>query len=262
MRFMKFLSAAGLLAATWFAAPMPASAADLVGHYLDYQVEFRNLPAGAKTDGTWQSSAVAICKMWKTSQLAALSISVGSKSVSLVIVQQSDEAADGLTGNYTVQATANGQKNDIRAGVTFPAKGQPGKMDLTSGGNTVTKAIPAGVLMQAAFLQSMLDQLSSGKTEFTLQSIEPLTDTGYEEVHVEVLPNSPFGATPLPADTSGALKGKVWFLKATHKSDGNTQDVMLQMHESGVVSRILANISGIQLEMTVRSVTVFPKPGC
>jgi len=256
----------------WFTALMLAisslamggagHAAELIGSYVDYQVDVQNLPAGTTADGTWQIGMAPLCKQWKINQIVNLNVRAGKNAVSIVLVQQGDESADGLTGNYSMQMSANGQQVQINQSVTFPAKGQPGKMNIAVGPNTTATDIPPDVKLVAAGTQYMLDQLSAGKTDFSVKLVEPSSPNGVVEARVEVLPNSPFSDKKLPADTSGALKGKSWFIKMTVTSSGQAQELKMQLHESGVTSRILANISGVQMEMTARSITIFPKPNC
>jgi hypothetical protein len=175
---------------------------------------------------------------------------------------RADEGGDGLTGNYDTRISANGQHVAIQAAVTFPGRNAGGKMNQTVGSASVTKEIPSGTSLLAAASQAMLDRLAAGQTDFTLKVIEPTAPDGAADLHVVVLADSPFGATALPADTNGALKGKSWFIRMTKKQGNGAQDTLLQLFESGVVARILADISGIRFEMTARNINVFPKPSC
>lgn len=261
MRFKRVWARLGLALglALWSTA---GQSVELMGSYVDYQVELKNLPSGAKGEGLWQISLTPLCRQLKLTQLVNLSVEMGKNRIYIVMVQEGDESADGLAGNYKMQLTANGQKADLIQSVTFAGKNQPGKMNLTVGKTTTTKDVPAGVMLVGAATHHMIDQLLAGKTDFAMKIIEPTAPDGVVEMRVEVLPTSPFSDKPLPADTSGALKGKSWFTKATITAGGASQEMKFQIHETGVTSRILANMSGIEMEMTARNITAFPKPGC
>jgi hypothetical protein len=107
-----------------------------------------------------------------------------------------------------------------------------------------------------------VDQLEAGKTDFTIKAVELSSPDGVAESHFEVLSQSPFSPRRLPADSAGLLKGKFWLVRATIQSSRGSEEIMMQVHDSGVTSRILVTVSGIAMELTARSVIVHRKPNC
>ncbi len=241
---------------------LSADAAELVGHAVDYRIEARNLPPDTVADGTWQLSVTPTCKGWHTVQVASLKVKAGEQAISVSFSLSGEESGDGLAGSYVVQAAANGQQVELKASVAFPGQGQNGKMTFTVGTVGTSKELPSDVMLLAHASQVMLDQLAAGKTEFTLKTIDPSSADGIDNVQVQVLLASPFSDKPLPTDSGGALSGKTWFIKMTHQGGSGVHVVTMQLYENGVVSRIMTDVSGLQLEMTAQRITLLPKPAC
>lgn len=248
----------------WLAllAAAPAYAAEQLSHYVDYQVELKNLPAGASGDGLWQMGTIGTCKAWKVTQLANLNVKAGDRASTIVLTQQADETADGLKGDYVTQIAANGQQIAIKASVSLPSGGGAGKMDTSVGPNSIAHSIPGGTLLLAKASQAMLDKLAAGEKDFTLKVVEPTAPEGVADLRVQVLSQSPFSDTKLPVDNDGALAGKSWVVRFTKAQPNGAQDATMLIYESGVIARIMMEMSGIHFEMTARNIKIFPKPAC
>jgi hypothetical protein len=146
--------------------------------------------------------------------------------------------------------------------VNFPSRDAAGKMEASVGSNSVTHSLPGGTLLLAGAAQAMLDRLAAGETDFTLKVVEPTAPQGTADLHVQVLDQSPFSDTRLPDDSGGALKGKSWVVRFTKQQPNGAQDATMLLYDSGVIARILMEMSGIHFEMTARTIKVFPKPAC
>ncbi len=258
----KFGFKAVSLGLTALAFGFSAQAAELVGHTVDYQVVMTKLPPGATGDGSWQLGITPNCKGWSYSQIANINVKAGDRATSIAITQRGDEASDGLSANYVTQFSGNGQQVLIKAALSFPAKGAAGKMNVTVGADDATRDIPAGTLMLAAASQAMVDQLAAGKTDFTISTIESTAPNGIAQLHIQVLANSPFGATPLPAASQDMLKGKSWFIKLTKQQANGAVDTMMQVYDNGIVTRMIIDMSGIGMELIASKVAIVPKPAC
>lgn len=243
-------------------AAMPAYAAEQLSHYVDYQVELKNLPEGATGDGTWQMGTVGSCKSWKVTQIANLNIKAGDRAATIALTQQADESADGLKGDYVTQIAANGQQIVIKAALLFPNGDTAGTLNASAGPKSATLTIPAGTLTLAKASQIMLDKLVAGEKDFTLKVIESTAPQGVADLHIVVLSQSPFSDTKLPVDSDGALAGKSWVIKMTKQQGTGAQDATLLIYDTGVIARIMTEMSGLRFEMTARNIKIFPRPAC
>ena len=74
--------------------------------------------------------------------------------------------------------------------------------------------------------------------------------------------DSPFSKAPLPADAGGLLAGPSWVVKMTSTVNGQPAETYMQLHRSGVASRILQNVGGIKIEFTPETLQAVPAMGC
>jgi hypothetical protein len=58
------------------------------------------------------------------------------------------------------------------------------------------------------------------------------------------------------------LTGRHWVVKLSKQQPNGAQDAIMLVYDSGVIARILMEMSGIHFEMIARTIKVFPKPAC
>lgn len=252
--------AAALLVA--FAVAGSASAAELTGHRADYKVVALNAPPGTAVDGDSRLVMAPSCRGWDYDQSLAMTVKSSGQTLAMSLTMSGQESADGLKGDYTIDVALNGRQAQSKVAVSFPGKGQRGKIMFTLDGQSTTRDVPAGLVLVASATQAMLARLQAGDTDFTLQAMGPTAPDGVEQDHVQVLDHSPFDDAKLPDEVQSALPAKFWLVKITRVNGANAQVLIQELHDNGVVARSQIEVSGLRLQMTARSLRLLGKPAC
>lgn len=242
--------------------PGAAGAADLKSHMAMYQATLKGAPANVTANGQIALSAVLRCKTWNFGQSMNLGIDANGKSAFLMVVgQEGEESSDGKSMTHKTMLMINGQRIETKGKGTTAGLGKAGKVEIEQGGVVRTVEIAAGTYFVAGAMGRMIAELSAGKKSFAIKAYDPATTYQVLDQTYTVVP-SPFSAKPLPDDPNGLLAGKSWIVKSTVSVGGQTSETVLQVHASGVTSRILQNIGGVEVEFTLDNLIGFPPIGC
>ncbi len=245
-----------------FAVAGSASAAELTGHRADYKVVALNAPPGTTVDGDSRLVMAPSCRGWDYDQTLTMTVKAPGQTLDMSLTLAGQESGDGLKGDYTIDAALNGRQAQSKIAVAFPDKGQPGRIVFTLDGRSTTKDVPAGLVLVASATQAMLERLQAGDTDFTLQAMGPTAPDGVEQTHVQVLDRSPFDDARLPDEVQSALPAKFWLVRITRVDGGNTQVLVQELHDNGVVARSQIEVSGLRLQMTAQRLRLLAKPSC
>ncbi len=251
--------AAMLLAAMLVAAP---AAAQLKPHMASYGAVLKNVPAGVEGSGSITVSTMLRCRSWHYGQSTSLVISAGGRpAVAMAIGLQGEEAADGRSMSYRSQTALNGQRSDIEGKGSAAGPGQAGRIEIVQDGVARTVALPDGAFFMVAGAARMLEELRAGRTPFKIRAFDPVSTQQVLEQGYSIVP-SPFADTKLPADAGGLLAGRSWVVRSVGAVGGQTLETVLQVHESGVVSRVLQTVGGIAVEFTLQHLQPLPAVPC
>lgn len=155
----------------------------------------------------------------------------------------------------------NGQQSQATDKAVTSGLGKAGKAEVELNGTRKMVDLPDGSYFFAAATKKILAELKAGKKSFTVKVYDSAVTHAVVEQTYEIVP-SPFSNVALPDDPSGMLNGKNWVLKYVATVNGQPSETFLQIHESGVSSRVLQSIGGIQIEFTLKSLQGFPAIGC
>lgn len=239
-----------------------ASAAELTGHRADYKVVALDAPPGTTVDGESRLVMAPSCRGWDYDQSLAMTVKSSGQTLGMSLTLTGQESADGLKGDFTIDVALNGRQAQSKVAVSFPGKGQRGKIVFTLDGRSTTKDVPAGLVLVASATQAMLEHLQAGDTDFTLQAMGPTAPDGVEQTHVQVLDRSPFADARLPDEVQSALSAKFWLVKITRVDGANTQVLVQELHDNGVVARSQIEVSGLRLQMTAQRLRPLARPSC
>jgi hypothetical protein len=242
--------------------PASAGAGELKSHMAMYKATLKGAPAGVTADGQIILSVMQRCKIWDFRQSMNLVVNANGKTAMLMVLgQEGEESIDGKALTSKSMLAVNGQQMQTTDKGTTAGLGKAGKVEVEQGGARKTVTIPDGGYFFAGATNKMLAELDAGKKSFVIMVYDPMITHDVAEQTYAVTP-SPFSDAPLPADPGTLLKGKSWAVKSTMMVNGRPSETFVQVHESGVSSRILQNIGGIQIEFTLQSLQGFPAIGC
>lgn len=251
-----------LVVAMILALPGAAGAAELKPHMAMYKAALNGAPAGVTVDGQIITSLIQRCKIWDVRQSMNLTVGANGRTAMVMVMgQEGEESVDGKSMTAKTQLVVNGQDVRTTDKAATAGLGKAGKVEVEQGGQRATVEIPDGGYFFAGAVNRMLSELRDGKKSFTLKVYDSAITHAVAEQKYEIAP-SPFSAAALPADPSGLLKGKSWVMKYSATVNGQPSETFVQLHESGVSSRILQNMGGIQIEFTLQSLQGFPASGC
>lgn len=251
-----------LAVAVFLILPGMAGAAELKPHKATLKVTLKGAPGGAKAEGSSVMSIMQRCKTWDVRQSMNLTIEAkGRPGLVMVLNQESAEAIDGKSLNAKTLMTVNGQQIRSTDKGTAAGLGKAGKVEVDRAGMRETVELPDGAYFHAAGTNRIVRELADGKKAFTVKTYDSAAAHAVSEQAYAVVP-SPFTAAALPADASGLLKGQSWVVKVTSSFNGRPSEIFLQIHESGVVSRMLQSVSGMQVEFTLDTLQSLPATGC
>jgi hypothetical protein len=243
-------------------AAASANAADLKPHIITYTPALRGVPATVKLTGESTVSNTLRCKSWVIKHSSALALGPPGKPVlAFVRILQGEESRDGQTIGYSAQTSIHGNRASIKASGSTAGKGRGGSVDVQAGNSRRTVAIPEGTYLPMAAWEKVVDELSAGRKNFTLQEYDVSLAHGVVAVNYEVV-NFAFGNAPLPPDPDGLLAGPSWIVKSAMVINGQTVEQIFQIHRSGAISRTLQTVKDVTVEFTAATVRTAPEAGC
>jgi hypothetical protein len=242
--------------------PASVGAGELKPHMAMYGASLKGAPAGVTAEGQIIISLIQRCKIWDVRQSMNLIVGAnGRTALVMVMGQEGEESIDGKSMTAKTQLAVNGKDMRSTDKATTAGLGKAGKVDVEQGGARSTVELPDGSYFFAGAANRMVNELGDGKKAFTLKVYDSAITHAISEQKYELVP-SPFSNAALPADPGGLLKGKSWVVKYSTTINGQPSETFVQVHESGVSSRIMQNIGGIQIEFTLQSLQGFPVIGC
>ncbi|HEX2890987.1 EipB family protein, partial [Vineibacter terrae] len=251
----------------FFAAALPAQAADIQGHAISYQITVEKPPAETKAEGQMSASLSKTCESWDYS--SALLYSLGRTGARMESWQEGtkfSEKPDGRTLQYEARYRVGARGEEARGTVALGADGA-GTLDVKSDKLPRKVDLPAGTLLPVALRAKLIDALGSSDPDtaggpFALRTIELGRFYAAADVTVARAAALPALKPPAPRVNSPLLRGRAWTLKQTSKALSDWMESTFELHESGVIARFTFRREGIVWRADVKELNAFATPKC
>lgn len=232
-------TAAGLAACLVLAAP--AAADGLMPHHATYEMSIAQPEGVVLNEGDFIINATTDCNMWNMSSVMTLDFDMGGQNIFVASTMVAQEAYDG--SSITYQTAVAGPQGGHEVSAT--GSHDDGEIVVTDAAGTRAVAIDDDVLLPTAATLEMVERLRDGETAFTIKTWAAQGAHDVTENKIEVLENEP-DLDGLP--DGDYLDGEVWVIRLTQGEGETASEAIMQVHESGVTSRLVVGVGPVLFE--------------
>lgn len=235
---------------------------DWSGHAITYSVTVRGVPDGMRWQASFKSWTMIGCKNWTHSTTLALNIQAARHKIVQRVDYAVEDSLDGPLAQSRYRASGDAAKPERRLKASFPAKDGVARIEIEGQEGGRSTALPEDIVRPRLAMARVIEESRKGTTRFTVAGLNPAVPAGWTRDTYEVLERWPYSDEPLPAHVTALLPGRSWYVKTSRADSTSGKSAYLEMHESGIVTRLVGEREGLTIEHTASKLEILPAAGC